>query len=270
MKLNSLPRIFAVSIGGSALLLAGSIALMTWSWHSRGAATEWVRHSYAVQVQIEHALSELKDLERGARDYLLTGDASFIEQGNAAGVAAEADIAALQTSTVDHPTQQARIVQLVELVRQKRAIVGRFVDLVKQGERERAVEQIRTGPGRQIMNRIRALAAEMLAEEERLLTQRVSAMKRAQHHQALTGLAIVVAELVLIVAAVFFAKRVRDLQQLVTICAWTKQVRHNDEWISFEEYLQRVHHIRTSHGISPKRAKVLMAEIEALSPSNQK
>jgi hypothetical protein len=114
------------------------------------------------------------------------------------------------------------------------------------------------------MGRIREIGGEMLSAENRRLADRTAALERAKSHQALTGLAIAAAELALVGASLLLAKRIRDLQRLVTICAWTKQVRLHGEWISIEEYLHRVHHIRISHGISPKRAKALQAELDSL------
>jgi CHASE3 domain sensor protein len=264
MKLSSMSRVLAVSIIGSAVLLAGSTALMIWSWRSRGAASEWVRHSNEVQVQIERALSELKDLERAARDHLLTGEAIFLKEGEQAGVSAEAEMKTLLSLTAGDPVQQQRAGELYDLVLQKRALVGRFVGYTVAGQSERAVAQIREGPGRTVMGRIREIGGEMLNAENRRLADRTAALERAKSHQALTGFAIAAAELALVGASLLLAKRIRDLQRLVTICAWTKQVRLNGEWISIEEYLHRVHHIRISHGISPKRAKALQAELDSL------
>ena len=39
--------------------------------------------------------------------------------------------------------------------------------------------------------------------------------------------------------------------ELVTLCAWTRTVRYEGEWISVESYLERRYGVITSHGISP-------------------
>src|SRR5438552_3212750 len=38
---------------------------------------------------------------------------------------------------------------------------------------------------------------------------------------------------------------------LVTLCAWTRSVEYEGEWISFEEYLRRKFNVSATHGISP-------------------
>lgn len=51
------------------------------------------------------------------------------------------------------------------------------------------------------------------------------------------------------------ARQTKALQErvsgLVTVCAWSRTVEYQGEWISFEEYLQRRFKLDTSHGISP-------------------
>lgn len=42
---------------------------------------------------------------------------------------------------------------------------------------------------------------------------------------------------------------------LVTVCAWSRTVEYEGEWISFEDYLKRRFDLDTSHGISPAEAE---------------
>ena len=49
-------------------------------------------------------------------------------------------------------------------------------------------------------------------------------------------------------------------ENLVTLCAWSKTVRHEGEWMTFERYLDRRFGLMTSHGISPKAIEKLEAE----------
>src|SRR5262249_49731275 len=52
-----------------------------------------------------------------------------------------------------------------------------------------------------------------------------------------------------------------ELERYVTMCAWTRRVRHDGEWISVEEFLQRRFGLDVSHGIADD---VLLEEIERL------
>jgi hypothetical protein len=47
----------------------------------------------------------------------------------------------------------------------------------------------------------------------------------------------------------------QKVQSLVTVCAWSRTVEYEGEWISFEKYLLRRFNVNTSHGISPAEAE---------------
>ncbi len=49
-------------------------------------------------------------------------------------------------------------------------------------------------------------------------------------------------------------------EHLVTLCAWSKTVKHEGEWMTFERYLERRFGLMTTHGISPKAIEKLEAE----------
>jgi len=53
----------------------------------------------------------------------------------------------------------------------------------------------------------------------------------------------------------------RSDAELVTLCAWTRTVRYDQEWISVEEYLERRYGVVTSHGLSPAALELLDAEL---------
>jgi len=62
------------------------------------------------------------------------------------------------------------------------------------------------------------------------------------------------------------ASQTKELQQrvgsLITICAWSRTVEYQGEWISFEQYLLRRFNINTSHGLSPEEAKKAFGELK--------
>jgi hypothetical protein len=48
--------------------------------------------------------------------------------------------------------------------------------------------------------------------------------------------------------------------ETVTICAWTRQVRHRGEWLSLEEFLVRRFGVGITHGISAAAAEAQLHE----------
>jgi hypothetical protein len=50
---------------------------------------------------------------------------------------------------------------------------------------------------------------------------------------------------------------------LVTMCAWSRTIEYQGEWLSFEHYLKRRFNIDTSHGISPAEAERFFEQMKA-------
>jgi hypothetical protein len=68
---------------------------------------------------------------------------------------------------------------------------------------------------------------------------------------------------VALIFIVFILVRLEKLQQFVTICAWTGQVKDGNDWIRLDEYLQRRFGLSVSHGVSREAAIKMMHEMEA-------
>jgi PAS domain S-box-containing protein len=61
---------------------------------------------------------------------------------------------------------------------------------------------------------------------------------------------------------------VAKLQEgLLTICAWTKQVRYGKEWKSIEEFLSKHLHMKLTHSISDDAAERMFSEGELEPPA---
>jgi hypothetical protein len=62
------------------------------------------------------------------------------------------------------------------------------------------------------------------------------------------------------------ARQTRELREkvagLVTICAWSRTVEYQGEWLSFEEYLKRRFNIDASHSISPSAARKVVEDFQ--------
>jgi hypothetical protein len=54
-----------------------------------------------------------------------------------------------------------------------------------------------------------------------------------------------------IAATLWVFRRLRILKSYLQVCAWCRKVNLDDDWISFEQYLQRELDVKSSHGICP-------------------
>lgn len=57
--------------------------------------------------------------------------------------------------------------------------------------------------------------------------------------------------------------RVQELEKVVRMCAWTRRLHYNGEWLTIEEYLHRRFGLQVTHGISDD---ALAAQLSALNP----
>ena len=65
------------------------------------------------------------------------------------------------------------------------------------------------------------------------------------------AVALAAALAVMMIALLVIARGAEHYRNLVTLCAWTRSVEYEGEWISFEEYLRRRFDLSATHGISP-------------------
>jgi hypothetical protein len=55
-------------------------------------------------------------------------------------------------------------------------------------------------------------------------------------------------------------KRLEEIGTMLTVCAWSKQIKVGDTWVPFEEYLTRNLGLTLTHGITEEVAQKLMQD----------
>jgi CHASE3 domain sensor protein len=215
----------------------------------------WVSHTLEVQHQLQHLRSLLTDAETGMRGFMLSSRDNYLEPYRGALAQLPRETALLRTLTADNPVQQDHLRHLEPLVADKLGLMAETIALQQRGDRDAALKLFGTDRGRQSMDAIRARIDLMAQEETRLLAIRQDLV--ASRSRFGTGLAsaLVALNLFFAVAILILVHRLARLQNLVTICAWSRTVEYEGEWLSFEEYLDRRFNLSTSHGISPAEAE---------------
>lgn len=67
-----------------------------------------------------------------------------------------------------------------------------------------------------------------------------------------------------LVALLLTLSRLHRLQSFVTMCACSKTIKYEQEWISFEQYLGRRFNVQVRHGLSRGEASKLKAHLDSL------
>ncbi len=186
-------------------------------------ANRWVEHTQLVKNQLDDLLLQLTETETAQRGYILTGESSYLKDYQTAiNKAVKPEIQAIRQLTRDNPIQQRRLNELEPLVSAQLAVLEQTLDLQRNQGFDVALQAIRTGKGKLLMDEIRQLIGEMGDTENELFLQR-SATSEAQAQT--TTLVIVLGSLLaaLIVALAIFTldqdinKRMRVEEQLQTL-----------------------------------------------------
>lgn len=140
-----------------------------------------VKQSYQVRRQIADLLSSLKDAETGQRGFFLTGRPEYLEPYRAALQQIPQTRRELQQLTVQNPEQQRLLLSLDPLIEKRLGQVQESIDLRTQAGAEAATAFVIQGKGKETMDQLRVVLAEMDDQEGELLElRRVKAESSAQ------------------------------------------------------------------------------------------
>ena len=180
-------------------LLAGFIAsaliLTLVGWESyRGTvrvaqAAAARKHSFEIQLVLSEMATRLVDAETGQRGYLLTGDQAYLAPYQATIKNLDRLMNQLKNLTSDEPNQQRHIQILESLVEQKLQELQRTIDLRDKEGLPAANRVVREGTGKQVMDRLRTVLAEMAGEEKTLEEIRTQEMTHASARSTRTVVA---------------------------------------------------------------------------------
>lgn len=166
--------------GVSLLLLVIGVGALAAALLSGGMAAQQRRadnealysHTLEVLAAGRELLSSAQDIETGHRGFLLARDDRYLEPWTRADAVIDDHVERLRTLTDDNPLQQQHIATISELIRELRGGVSASLALAHEGRFEEAIDVFRLDAGKQLMDDVRLVSAQIRAEEERLLVER--------------------------------------------------------------------------------------------------
>jgi len=138
------------------------------------AKRELSRHSYDVLLSIDAIQGGLVDLETGQRGYVLTGDSAYLQPYETARATLDKRVADFANLTRDNPTQRGLLASLRDPIAQKVSELDETIGLRRDKGFDAAIEVVKTGRGKTVMDQARAVIDQMHGEELRLLDQRAA------------------------------------------------------------------------------------------------
>ena len=246
-----------------AVLITLAMALLGWRLHVKvNESLGWVAHTTSVARQFDGLLTTVTDAETAQRGFLLVGDEHYLAPYRTAAASVAAQLAALAQFTGGNPSQKARVGRLRELVRMKFAELGDTIALAARGDRPGAMALVLSHRGQMLMDEIRATVRDGVNAEEGLLAERTAILDRYMRRRGYLIWSLVALNAAGLAALILTGGRLSRLQPMVTVCRSSHTIKDGDEWITFEQYLERQYQVRISHGLSPAEAEKLMTKVE--------
>lgn len=161
-----------------------------------------VQRTHEVKEELSEILRLLVDAETGQRGYLITDDPAYLEPYQEATSQIEGRLARLANLTKNNAAQQQRMSQLRRLEKEELAVLQQTIQLDQEGKDQEAGQLVLSGVGRQRMDELRHVIADMEKEEDQRLAMRATRANRSQWATVLTSLAIAVLSIVVFILVV--------------------------------------------------------------------
>ena len=248
------------------LVLLAAIALRSITHAEAGTRAVLTTHNFLARL---HATASLvKDVETSQRGFLLTGRDDFLDSYLDAIALLPDSRKALADFVAAAPDEADRFARLDAAISRKLRFVDATITM-RRVDPDAAVRMIEEGEGKRAMDEIRNVVREMHNHETARLAARTGDSERRHNFEYYAALGILALELVMLGTVVLLLYKMKRLRQLVTVCAWTKEVKHEGRWIALEEFLKARFNFDTSHSISERGRKVLRGQALAGEPLRQ-
>jgi PAS domain S-box-containing protein len=213
--LATLQRRLLLILSIGLLLTLGVVAYTCRAALGYDKLNDQVQRTHEVKEELSSVLGLLVDAETGQRGYLITDDPLYLQPYQEATSQIENRLARLADLTKNNGVQQQRAVELRRLEQEELAVLRQTVQLDREGKDLEAGQLMLSGVGRQRMDELRRVVADMEKEEDRLLAMRASLANRGQWAIVLASLAIAVLSIIVFVLVARQIKSAAKSEELV-------------------------------------------------------
>jgi signal transduction histidine kinase len=198
-----------VNIGFGIALVVLSIGGIAAVWSNvRGSAEARERSAAnARRIALLHLETLIEEANRGERGFLLTRDSAFLRPFIIARDSLPAALQSANTLFRDVPAATTRIDMLDTMARQALAVFSRVVSLDKAGNRAAALQVVREGHGKVLMDGIRQTINELLADDEARAARFDVSARRADRVAIVTSVGAGLLAIALLLGAILTINR---------------------------------------------------------------
>jgi CHASE3 domain sensor protein len=211
---------------------------------------EIVERTHLAREQLFIIQDLLDQASTAQRGYLLTGQLAYLTPFLLAKVQLPFQLLNLRQVLASDPHQLAQATRLNSSIQKKMDELSEGVALKDRGKQDEAINLVLASDGLSLLNEIHATISAMQAYENTVLTER-NANNDAQLdlRDTISTVLLATSTLVVVGAGILFL-RIKQLQNIITVCAWTQRVNYRGKWMRMEEFLWARFRVKVSHGIS--------------------
>jgi CHASE3 domain sensor protein len=213
-------------------------------------ALEWARHSRLVVEQVQSLERSIDQLEQTDREYLLTASEADRLKFYLKATAVLEEYEELRLLLIQQNHWEFDLKIFEEQIKNRIAFLRQIAQLKESGQSGEAVDDISSDRSRSDLESLHSSFATMLNSESKALNrQRELVETRSNIREVITLVLLALSTAVVVGAGILFL-RIKQLQNIITVCAWTQRVNYNGRWMRMEEFLWERFRVKVSHGIS--------------------
>lgn len=169
---------YVAALGAALALLFVTVAAALWQTDQSVDLNADVRQSLAQRSSLRLLMRGVQDAETGQRGFLLTGEEPYLEPYFAGRNDVERELANLETFAGEDAARVAETRRLRELVETKLEELQTTIDMRRAGRVDAAMQRVRDGRGKVVMDELRALIGAAEAREHRAVIESMAAVDR--------------------------------------------------------------------------------------------
>jgi CHASE3 domain sensor protein len=195
----------AVVISSIVLVVAGVIANR--SVQQLADTSDEILRSKELELSLERLLSSVRDAETGQRGYLVTGSEAYLFPYDNALREIDGRLRTVEVRMAERNLTVESTQAIRSLVEFKLGELARTIELTRSGQRDEAIERVRTNQGMNAMNAIRALVGEGVLVEQRNVERLMALERDAREATLRSSISLSVLAILLMFALAYVVRR---------------------------------------------------------------
>jgi len=159
------------------------IGLLLKRQHDLNDAQFWTLHTKTVMETSDHLFLLLVTQHSNLRAYILTGNPVFEDEMNNTQKNLRAALLRLKALIQDNRSQEDRLNHIAKLAQSQLEFQDQVIAEVRTSERNKAVSEIKTLKGKELMDDLQNAIDSFRAQEEKLDTERLETLRRSDVEQ---------------------------------------------------------------------------------------